>query len=333
MKRRTFLSLTAAGAAACLAGCGAAESTVTPDFVLTYAENQPAGYPTTRGAQQFARLVEEQTGGKVIVQVKENGEYGTEEEVWAQVQMGGIDFARLSLSVLTDDLPGLNVLMLPCLYRNSAHLWRVLDGQLGTDFLSFITGTEGSGAVGLSWYDAGARSFYAKTPIRSLADLQGMTIRVQDAPIIRDMVTLLGAQPVTFAYSDVYAAFEQEQIDAAENNLPAYQVMDHYKIAPYYTLDEHSRIPEVQLASARTWDALPQEYRDIIASCAQQSADYERQLWTQRESAARQAVQSAGCSLIYFPTEEQEAFRTLVKPLWQKYCGDYQDIVEQIQEL
>lgn len=333
MKRRTFLSLTAAGAAACLTGCGAAESAVTPDFVLTYADNQPAGYPTTRGAQQFAKLVEEQTGGKVIVQVKVNAEYGTEEEVWQQVKMGGIDFARLSLSILTDDLPALNVLMLPCLYRDAAHLWRVLDGELGESFLSAITDTENSGAVGLSWYDAGARSFYAGTPIQSLADLQGMTIRVQDAPIIRDMVTLLGASPVTFAYSDVYAAFEQGQIDAAENNLPAYQVMDHYKVAPYYTQDEHSRIPEVQLASARTWAALPQEYRDIIADCARQSAAYERELWTQREDAARQAVQGAGCTILDFPAEEQEAFRTLVKPLWQKYCGDYQDIVEQIQEL
>ena len=327
MKRRTFLAL---GAAACLSGCaGRAKEAVTPDYVLTYADNQPAGYPTTQGAQRFAELVEQQTGGKVIVQVKDDGEYGTEEEVWRQVQMGGIDFARLSLSILTDDLPGLNVLMLPCLYQDAAQMWRVLDGELGEQFLA---GLDGSGAVGLSWYDAGARSFYAVQPIRALEDLRGKIVRVQDAPIIRDMVSLLGAQPVTFAYSDVLAAFETGQIDVAENNLPAYQVMDHYKAAPYYTLDEHSRIPEVQLASARTWEALPAEYRETIAECARESALYERELWTQMEEKARQTVQAAGCELIELPEEEQENFRTLVQPLYQKYCGDYLDVVEKIRK-
>lgn len=329
MKRRTFLAL---GAAACLAGCSGKTAEVTPEFILTYADNQPSGYPTTRGAERFAQLVEERTGGRVLVQVKDNGEYGTEEEVWQQVQMGGIDFARFSLSILTDDLPPLNVLMLPCLYRDAAHLWRVLDGELGEVFLSGITEEADSGAVGLSWYDAGARSFYAGTPIRSLADLRGRTIRVQDAPIIRDMVDLLEATPVTFAYSDVYAAFAKGKIDAAENNLPAYQVMDHYKVAPYYTLDEHSRIPEVQVASARTWEALPEEYRTIVADCARESAAYERELWTRREEEARAAVKEAGCTFIDFPEEEQEAFRSLVRPLYQKYCGDYLDVVKRIQQ-
>ena len=155
---------------------------------------------------------------------------------------------------------------------------------------------------------------------------------MQDAPIIRDMVDLLEATPVTFAYSDVYAAFAKGKIDAAENNLPAYQVMDHYKVAPYYTLDEHSRIPEVQVASARTWEALPEEYRTIVADCARESAAYERELWTRREEEARAAVKEAGCTFIDFPEEEQEAFRSLVRPLYQKYCGDYLDVVKQIQQ-
>lgn len=329
MRRRTFLTMSAVGLAACVAGCGrGVQDAADPEYVLTYADNQPAGYPTTEGAQRFAALVEERTGGRVVIQVKAGGEFGTEEEVWQQLQMGGIDFARLPLTVLTADLPGLNVLMLPCLYRDAAHMWKVLDGELGEAFLENISG---SGAVGLSWYDAGARSFYAPEPIRTLADLQGKTIRVQDAPIIRDMVRLLGGEPVSFAYSDVFAALETGKIDVAENNLPAYEVMDHYKAAPFYTLDEHSRIPEAQLASARTWDALPREYRDILAECARESAAYERERWTEMEADARQTVQAAGCTLIPLPEEEQEAFRALVQPLYTQYCGEYLDIVAQIE--
>ena len=176
MRRRTFLA--GLGFAALqLAGCAAKPQT-TPDYVLTYADNQPAGYPTTQGAQYFADLVQQQTGGKVVIQVKANGEYGSEQQVWEQLAIGGVDFARVSLSVATDDLPRLNVLLLPYLYRDADHMWRVLDGSIGAEFLQDFTA---QGRVVLSWYDAGARSFYARQPVRSLNDLQGKTIRVQNA--------------------------------------------------------------------------------------------------------------------------------------------------------
>lgn len=327
MRRRTFLA--GAGLAALqLAGCGTAPQTV-PDYVLTYADNQPSDYPTTQGAQYFADLVRKRTGGKVVIQVKADGEYGTEQEVWQQLAIGGVDFARLSLSVLTDDLPKLNVLMLPYLYRDAGHMWRVLDGDIGEEFLQAFA--EG-GCVGLSWYDAGARSFYSRQPIRSLADLAGKTVRVQDSPVILEMIRLLGAVPETTAYSDVYAAFQTGQIDAAENNWPAYYSMDHYKVARYYTLDEHSRVPEIQLVSGSTWTKLPTEYRETLRECARESAQYERGLWAQEETAARQKALDAGCREITLSDEELERFRTLVQPLYAQFCAAYLPLVEEIQQ-
>ena len=303
MRRRTFLA--GLGFAALqLAGCSAKPQT-TPDYVLTYAANQPAGYPTTQGAQYFASLVQQQTGGKVVIQVKANGEYGSEQQVWE-----------------------LNVLLLPYLYRDADHMWRVLDGSIGAEFLQDFTA---QGRVGLSWYDAGARSFYARQPVRSLNDLQGKTIRVQDSQIVIDMIRLLGAVPETTAYSDVYSAFETGQIDAAENNWPAYYSMEHYKVARYYMADEHSRVPEVQLASVRTWDALPEEYQQILQKCARASAQYERQLWAQEETAARKAALADGCRELPLPEEEMQNFRQLVQPLYRKHCADYLPLVEEIQ--
>ena len=327
MRRRTFLA--GLGFAALqLAGCGAKPQT-TPDYVLTYADNQPAGYPTTQGAQYFADLVQQQTGGKVVIQVKANGEYGSEQQVWEQLAIGGVDFARVSLSAATDDLPRLNVLLLPYLYRNADHMWRVLDGSIGAEFLQDFTA---QGRVGLSWYDAGARSFYSDKSLRSLEDLQGMTIRVQDANVVIDMVKLLGGDPVTLAYSDVYAAFETDKIDAAENNWPAYLAMEHYKVARYYLVDEHSRVPEIQLASGKTWAKLPDEYRSVLRECARESARYERELWTQQEAAARKTVLAAGCREIQLSEEEKERFRELVQPLYEKYAGPYLELVKKIQQ-
>ena len=264
----------------------------------------------------------------MVVQVKANGEYGSEQQVWEQLAIGGVDFARVSLSVAADDLPRLNVLLLPYLYRDADHMWRVLDGSIGEAFLQDFTA---QGMVGLSWYDAGARSFYARQPVRSLSDLQGKTIRVQDSQIVIDMIRLLGAVPETSAYSDVYSAFETGQIDAAENNWPAYYSMEHYKVARYYMADEHSRVPEVQLASGRTWNALPEEYRQILQDCARASAQYERQLWAQEETTAREAALAGGCRELPLPEEEMQNFRQLVQPLYQKYCADYLPLVEEIQ--
>ena len=329
LKRREFLLGGLAWTAALLAGCGEQQAAVVPDFVLTYAENQPDGYPTTEGARRFAELVRERTGGKVLVQVKDSGVYGTEEEVWEQLAIGGVDFARLSLSVLTHDLPQLNILQLPYLYRDSAHMWRVLDGAIGESFLQAVAGRD---MVGLSWYDAGARSFYSTQPIRSLGDLRGKTIRVQDSQIVIDLIRLLGATPVSFAYSDVYAAFETGKIDAAENNWPSYYSMGHYKVAKYYTVDEHSRVPEIQIASGKTWAKLPAEYREALCACAQESAQYERALWAEQESKFRAAALAGGCREITLSDEELEAFRQLVQPLYQQYGGQYLELIKAIEE-
>lgn len=313
----------------CLAACGAGPEEPVPEFVLTYAENQPQGYPTVLAAQRFAELVREQTDGKVVIQVKYGGEYGSEQEVLEQMIFGGIDFARLSLAELSDEIPKLNVLQLPFLYEDADHMWRILDGPIGEEFLSIFTQAD---LVGLSWYDAGARCFYTNAkPIRTPEDMAGLMVRVQDSQMVMDMVTLLGATPVTFAYSDVSYAFEMKMIDAAENNWPAYQTLKHYELAKYYTVDQHNRVPEIQLASLHTWQKLPAQYRDIIARCARESALYQRELWQEQEERSRAEAIEQGCQEILLTPEAMDQFRRIVESLYETYCADYMDLVREIQ--
>ena len=311
-----------------LCGCAAGEAEPVPEFVLTYAENQPAGYPTVLGAQYFADLVRERTGGKVIIQIKHSGEFGSEAEVLAQMAFGGIDFARVSLAELSDEIPKLNVLQLPFLYEDANHMWRILDGQIGQEFLEVFSE---AGLVGLSWYDAGARCFYTdELPIRSAADLAGLRVRVQGSQMVADMVTLLGAEPMPLDYDDVYYAFELGKIDAAENNWPAYEALSHWQVARYFTADEHSRVPEIQLASERLWQELPEEYRQIILECARELALYQRELWRLQVEKSRMKVLDSGCQEIQLTYAAKEEFRRLLQPLYEQYCADYMDLVEQI---
>ncbi len=304
------------------------ESSQIPDFVLTYAENHLENYPTTKGALKFAELVKEQTNGKVIIQVKFDGEFGTQQQMVNQMKFGGIDFARVSLSSISDDLPKLNVLQLPFLYENSEHMWKVLNGEIGTQFWEAFYELN---LVPLSWYDAGARSFYSKEKkIKTVEDVEGMSIRVQESQMMRDMISLLGGTPVDLAYTEVYSAFETGKIDAAENSWPSYHVSAHCEVAQYYTLDEHTRVPEIQLMSGRTWQKLPKEYQQIILDCAKQSAEYEKQLWKEQEQLSYKEAVKQGCEVIILSEEELERFREKMTPLYELYCSEYMDIVEEI---
>ncbi len=303
-----------------------------PSFVLTYAENQADDYPTSLGAYRFSQLVWERTNGDVEIQVNTGGVLGDEWEIIRQMQFGGVDFARVSLSPLSEFIPKLNVLQMPYLYNSSEHMWSVLEGNIGHEFLNSF---EGSNLVALSWYDAGARSFYSsKKPIRTLEDVRGMRIRVQESGLMREMIKALGADAVSTKYGEVYSAFQTGEIDAAENNWSSYESTGHYEVAPYYTIDEHTRVPEVQIVSEATWEKLPEEYQDIIRECARESARYEREEWEKYQKEAERKVRNQGSKVevVTMPVEERMRFRQAVEPLYEKFCGDYLDIIDRIAE-
>ena len=252
-----------------------------PEFVLTYAENQAEDYPTTQGAYKFAELVYERTGGKIEIQVNAGGVLGDEKTVIEQLQFGGVDFARVSLSPLAEFVPKLNVLQMPYLYTGREHMWKV---------------------------------------------------RVQESELMKDTIEALGATPVPAAYGEVYSGLQTGKIDGAENNWPSYESTRHYEVAKYYTLDEHTRVPELQLAAQPTWDKLSPEYRSIIKECALESAKYERQLWAAREKISENFVRNAGCVVTELTPREKARFQEAVAPMYEKYCSDYVDIINAIME-
>lgn len=299
-----------------------------PLYVLSYGENQGEDYPTTMGAYRFAQLVEERTEGKIKILVTADGGLGQEAEVIWQMQHGGVDFARISLSQLSAMDDKMNVLQLPYLYENSNHMWSVLDGEIGEEFLKRVDNYD---LVGLSWYDAGARCFYNNVkPIASPKDMEGMRIRVQEADMMVDIVELLGALAVPISYEEVYASLERGNVDGAENNWPSYESMNHNEVAKYFTVDEHTRIPEMQLCSKHTWEKLTPEDREIILECARESALYERELWKEREKESMEKVIAEGTIVTELSPEEKEMFRQATGEIYEKYCGNYMDIVELI---
>ena len=306
MTRRQMLTALFGAAVLALpvAGCGHQPVQDEPgaELILRYAENQPEDYPTTQAALAFADLVAQRTDGRVKVLVYSGGELGAEQSVIQQMQFGGIDFSRVSLSQLAEYEPALSVLQLPYLYTDADQMWRVLDGTIGDEFLSTLESLE---LTGLSWFDAGVRSIYTRQKVTCLADLQGLTIRVQESDMMSEMITDLGAKPVKVVYSKVYAALHNGEI------------------APYFLKDEHTRVPEVQLASPAVMEklaALDERYPEIIRLCARESAKVERRLWAQQEAESESDLRAAGIEVTELDEEEKARFRAAVQPMYDRFA-------------
>ena len=333
MTRRQLLRLLAAAPALAVTGCTAqsASSQQEKPLILRYAENQPEDYPTSKAAKAFAELVAQRTDGQVKVLVYSGAELGAEQSVIQQMQFGGIDFARISLSQLAEYVPALSVLQLPYLYEDAAQMWRVLIGTIGDEFLAMLDAVD---LVGLSWFDAGVRSFYTREKVTRLADLQGLTLRVQESDMMSDMVEAMGAVSVQVVYSDVYAALHNRKIDGAENNWPSYEAMSHYEVAPYFLQDEHTRVPEIQISSRAAQEklaALDASFPAIVQECARESAQLERRLWAQREAQAEADLRAWGVEVTLLSDAEKQKFRDAVQPLYDQF-SEQAEMIRRIQQ-
>ncbi|MDK2799579.1 MAG: hypothetical protein PWP27_849 [Clostridiales bacterium] len=297
-------------------------------IVLRLGETHPADYPTTLGDKEFARLVEERTNGRIKIEVYHGAQLGEEKAVIEQVQFGAIDFTRVSLSPLAEFSKKMNVLQLPYLYRNADHMWKVLNGPIGDEFLKSI---EDANFVGLTWYDGGARNFYnSKRPIKSVADMKGLKIRVQESKLMMELVKALGASPTPMPYGEVYSGLQTGVIDGAENNWPSYDTSSHYEVAKYYTLDEHTRVPEILIASKMSMDKLSKEDQEIIKQAARDSQKLQREEWAKKEKESEKKVRDAGCEIIEL--ESNEEFQKAVAPLYDEFAGDYKDLIQKIKD-
>src|SRR5262247_4925931 len=186
MNRRTVLRLGAATALGAFATDLRVGAFAQQKLVLKAADVHPLGYPTVEAVVGLGKKLEAATGGRLSIQMYPSMQLGGEKEAIEQAQVGAIAFARVSVGALGPVIDELNVFNLPYVFRNTAHMQKVIDGPIGQDLLDKVTNS-GKGLVGLAWMDAGARNFYnTKKPIKTMADLKGMKVRVMGNPMFVD---------------------------------------------------------------------------------------------------------------------------------------------------
>jgi len=260
------------------------------------ADTQAEDYPTVQALQFMARIVEERTAGRHRIRVFHSRQLGEEKDTIEQTRVGAIDLNRTNVAPIGSLIPAANVLALPFLFRSFDHLHKVLDHTIGDEILA---GFPQHGFVGLAFYDSGSRSIYNSVkPVRTLADMKGLRIRVQQSELMSDMISALGAEPVELPYGQVLTGLSTRLIDGAENNWPSYVTTNHYKLAPYYTLTEHTMGPEVLVMSLRAWESLSAEDRDVFRDAARKSSTFMRGVWSGLEERSREQARAAGNTIV-----------------------------------
>ncbi|HAP55924.1 MAG: TRAP transporter substrate-binding protein [Spirochaetia bacterium] len=296
-------------------------------IVLRLAETHPQDYPTTKGDYEFARLVKERSGGRIQIEVYYGSQLGQEKAVIEQVQFGAIDMTRVSISPVASFVPKLNAFQMPYLYRDEAHMWKVLKGDIGKGLLASL---EPFGFIGLGWFEAGSRNFYnSKRPITKPEELKGLKIRVQESELMMGLVSAFGAVPTPMAYGEVYSALQTGVVDGAENNWPSYFSTSHYEVAKYFCLDEHTRVPEIIIGSKISLGRLSKADQDLIKQAALDAIDYQRAEWAKYEQISIDKVKAGGAQISYIGDKTE--WQKLMDPLYKKQSKEIQDFVKQIQ--
>lgn len=282
------------------------------------ADTQSEDYPTVQALRYMGRLIEEKSGGRLQIRVFHSRQLGEEKETIEQTRAGAIDLNRTNVALIGTFVPAMNVLAMPFLFRSVEHLQKVLDGPIGSEILGSF---EPFGFVGLAFYDSGARSVYNSVrPIRSIADMKDLRLRVQQSELMSDMIKALGAEPVELPYGQVRTGLATKLIDGAENNWPSFVTTDHYKYAGYYTLTEHTMSPEVIVMSRKAWDSLSPEDRTIFREAALQSSRFMRERWRDLEEQSRLKAKSAGVTIV--TDFDRKPFEAAVAPIYAKTQRD-----------
>jgi tripartite ATP-independent transporter DctP family solute receptor len=285
-------------------------------------------YPTVLAVKHMSQTLEKLSGGKHKIKVFNKGALGTEKETIDQVKIGALDMVRVNVAPMNGVCPMTMVPTMPFLFRSVDHMRHALDGAVGDEILKSC---ESAGYVGLAFYDSGARSIYAKKPVKTVADAKGMKIRVQQSDLWVALVSAMGANATPMPYGEVYTGLKTGLIDAAENNIPSFDTAKHFEAVKVYSKTEHSMAPEILLMSKAVWDKLPANEQAMVRQAAKESVAVERKAWDEQEAKSLANVKAAGVQIV---DVDKKSFQSVMAPVYEKFMTtpDMKRLVKAIQD-
>jgi tripartite ATP-independent transporter DctP family solute receptor len=284
-------------------------------------------HPVHKAMIYLAEKAAEKSGGKLKITVYPSQQLGTERECLELLQIGSLAMTKVSCSVLEGFVPIFKVFSLPYIFLNDEHKFKVFEGELGKELL---LSPEDFWLRGLCFYDAGSRSFYTKEkPVYSPDDLIGLKIRTQESATSVRLVNSLGGSATPISWGELYTALQQGVVDGAENNPPSFYLSRHYEVCKYYSLNEHTAVPDVLLISTEVWNDLTAEEQEWLQEAADESYQYQKKLWKESTMESLRAVEEAGVEIIY---PDKAPFVEKVQPLLEEFKEE-KEVYELIQKI
>jgi tripartite ATP-independent transporter DctP family solute receptor len=331
MQRRDFLK-TGAAALALGATYGAGDlrtASAQSKMVLKASDVHPLGYPTVEAVVRMGKKLEAATDGRLSIQMFPSMQLGGEKEMIEQAQLGALQIARISVGAVGPVVDDVNVFNLPFVFRNAKHMEAVIDGDIGNELLAKITANEKTGLIALCWMNAGSRNIYnSKRPIRTMADLKGLKVRMMGNPLFIDTMNALGGNGVALGFDQVFNSMQTGVVDGAENNTPSFMAQNHYQVAKYFTMTEHLIIPELLVFSRISWKKLSSADQTLIMKFSKEAQAEQRVLWYEAEDAAIGKMKAAGTEMIM--DVDKKPWQDAVKPVWDKYGTKYAEMIKRI---
>lgn len=307
--RRRFLSCATALTLVLAAGCGR----LVEQKSIKLAHSLDTQHPVHKGMEYMAARLAEKSGGKLLLEIYPSGQLGSERQCLELLQIGSLGMTKVSAAVIENFAPNMQVFSLPYIFRDRDHHYRVLDSEVGKELL--LQG-EQYWLRGLTYFDAGQRSFYSKTPIRTPADLKGKKIRVQESVTAMNLVRAMDAAPTPISWGELYTALQQGVVDGAENNPPSFYTSRHYEVCKYYTLNEHTSVPDILVVSSVIWNTLTPQEQQWLQAAADEAKFHQRKLWQAAEREALEAVKAAGVEVII---PDKTAFAAQTRTMFDTY--------------
>ena len=286
-------------------------------IVIKFSHVAAMSTPKSNAIEHFKRLAEQNTAGKVRVEVYPNSTLYKDKEELEALQLGAVQMLAPTLSKFGPlGIREFEVFDLPFLFDDRAALRRVVDGPIGQRLFGIL---ETKGIRGLAFWDSGFKMMSANRPIHVPADMRGLKVRIQGSKVIDEQMRTLGANPQVMSFSEMTQALQSGVVDGAENPPLNFYSQKVYEVQKHLAVTEHGYLGFAVIVNKRFWDGLSPEIRSGLEAALADATRMNNAL-TERESAeAMQAIAKTGKTTIYNPTpQEMVQWRQALLPVHKK---------------
>ena len=298
--------------------------------VLRWGDVLAADHPQVLMIDRIAKRVAETTQGRVTIQAFPAGQLGSTKDQIENVALGTQQMTTEGAAAISQFVPALGIVEAPYLWRDAAHLLKVMDGPIGQDLSRQAVEKRGIRILGTTYY--GVRHLTtSKKAVRTAEDMKEFKLRVPENDVFLAMARAWGAKPTPMAFGELYLALRQNVVDGQENPLPTIDSGKFFEVQKYLVLTGHILTPRLVLINEKVWQGLPAADRQALAAAVAEGVAWQNQELQARERTLVDKFKAAGMEVIQ---PDYESFRkpvldTVPKAFETKWgAGLFQKILE-----